>query len=186
MFKVTWDVAAAEKAGYEHFMMKEICEEPKVIKDTIGPRIKNGRVVLDDIELTEEYVKNIGKIHIVACGTAYHAGVIAKYIIEKTARIPVEVDVASEFRYRDPIVTDKDMAIIISQSGETLDTLFALREAKKKGARVLSIVNVVESTIARSRMTFYIPGRDRKLQLLQLRLIMHSFVHCTFDFGIGV
>ncbi|PQQ68328.1 glutamine--fructose-6-phosphate transaminase (isomerizing) [Acetivibrio saccincola] len=149
VFKVTWDVAAAEKAGYEHFMMKEICEEPKAIKDTIGPRIKNGRVVLDDIELTEEYVKNIGKIHIVACGTAYHAGVIAKYIIEKTARIPVEVDVASEFRYRDPIVTDKDMAIIISQSGETLDTLFALREAKKKGARVLSIVNVVESTIAR-------------------------------------
>ena len=149
VFKVTWDVAVAEKAGYEHFMMKEMCEEPKVIRDTIGPRIKNGKVVLDDIKLTQEDVKNIEKIHIVACGTAYHAGVVGKYIIEKTTRIPVEVDVASEFRYRDPIVTDKDLVIIISQSGETLDTLFALREAKKKGARVISIVNVVESTIAR-------------------------------------
>jgi glucosamine--fructose-6-phosphate aminotransferase (isomerizing) len=149
VFKVTWDVAVAEKAGYEHFMMKEMCEEPKVIRDTIGPRIKNGKVVLDDIKLTQEDVKNIEKIHIVACGTAYHAGVVGKYIIEKTTRIPVEVDVASEFRYRNPIVTDKDLVIIISQSGETLDTLFALREAKKKGARVISIVNVVESTIAR-------------------------------------
>jgi glucosamine--fructose-6-phosphate aminotransferase (isomerizing) len=149
VFKVTWDVAVAEKAGYEHFMMKEMCEEPKVIRDTIGPRVKNGKVVLDDIKLTQEDVKNIEKIHIVACGTAYHAGVVGKYIIEKTTRIPVEVDVASEFRYRDPIVTDKDLVIIISQSGETLDTLFALREAKKKGARVISIVNVVESTIAR-------------------------------------
>ena len=106
-------------------------------------------MVLDDIKLTQEDVKNIEKIHIVACGTAYHAGIVGKYIIEKTARIPVEVDVASEFRYRDPIVTDKDLVIIISQSGETLDTLFALREAKKNGARVLSIVNVVGSTIAR-------------------------------------
>ena len=149
VFKVTWDVDIAEKAGYEHFMMKEIYEEPKVIRDTMGPRVKNGKVVLDNIELTQEYVKNIERIHIVACGTAYHAGVVGKYIIEKTTRIPVEVDVASEFRYRDPIVTDKDLVIIISQSGETLDTLFALREAKKRGAIVLSIVNVIESTIAR-------------------------------------
>lgn len=149
VFKVTWDVGVAEKEGYEHFMMKEIYEEPKVIRDTIGPRIKNGKVVLDDIKLTQENVENIERIHIVACGTAYHAGVVGKYIIEKTTRIPVEVDVASEFRYRDPIVTNKDLVIIISQSGETLDTLFALREAKEKGAKIISIVNVVESTIAR-------------------------------------
>ncbi|MDQ2087350.1 glutamine--fructose-6-phosphate transaminase (isomerizing) [Herbivorax sp. ANBcel31] len=149
VFKVNWDVAAAEKAGYEHFMMKEMCEEPKVVRDTISPRIKEGKVELDSIKLTQEDVKGIEKIFIVACGTAYHAGVVGKYIIEETARIPVEVDVASEFRYRNPIVTDKNLVIIISQSGETLDTLFALRESKKKGARVLSIVNVVGSSISR-------------------------------------
>ncbi|TYQ15892.1 UNVERIFIED_CONTAM: glucosamine--fructose-6-phosphate aminotransferase (isomerizing) [Acetivibrio alkalicellulosi] len=149
VFKVTWDVASAEKSGYEHFMMKEMCEEPKAVRDTINPRIKDGNIVLDNIKLTDEDVKNIDKIYIVACGTAYHAGVVAKYIIEKTAKIPVEVDVASEFRYRDPLVTDRHLVIIISQSGETLDTLFALRESKKKGARVLSIVNVVGSSISR-------------------------------------
>lgn len=149
VFHVNWDVAAAEKGGYEHFMMKEMCEEPKVIKDTIHPRIKDGKIVLDDIKLTAEDLKNIDKIYIVACGTAYHAGVVGKYIIEKMAKIPVEVDVASEFRYRDPLVSDRNLVIIISQSGETLDTLAALREAKKRGARILSIVNVVGSSIAR-------------------------------------
>lgn len=149
VFKVNWDVTAAEKSGYEHFMMKEMCEEPKVIKDTINPRIKDGNIVLDNIKITPEDLKNIDKIYIVACGTAYHAGVVGKYIIEKMARIPVEVDVASEFRYRDPLITDRNLVIIISQSGETLDTLFALRESKKKGARVLSIVNVVGSSISR-------------------------------------
>jgi len=149
IFHVEWDVAAAEKSGYEHFMMKEICEEPKVVRDTVSPRIKDGRIVLDDIKITDEDLKNIGKIYIVACGTAYHAGVVGKYIIEKLARIPVEVEVASEFRYRDPLISNRDLAIIISQSGETIDTLFALREAKKKGARILSIVNVVGSSIAR-------------------------------------
>ncbi|WP_265443212.1 glutamine--fructose-6-phosphate transaminase (isomerizing) [Acetivibrio straminisolvens] len=149
VFKVNWDVAAAEKAGYEHFMMKEMCEEPKVVKDTINPRIKDGNIVLDNINITAEDLKDIDKIYIVACGTAYHAGVVGKYIIEKLARIPVEVDVASEFRYRDPLITDRNLVIIISQSGETIDTLFALRESKKKGARVLSIVNVVGSSIAR-------------------------------------
>jgi len=149
IFKVNWDVSSAEKSGYEHFMIKEIFEEPKVIKDTINPRIKDGKITLDNINLTAKDLEKIEKIYIVACGTAYHAGVVAKYLIEKLARIPVEVDVASEFRYRDPIINDKNLVIIISQSGETLDTLFALREAKKKGARVLSIVNVVGSSIAR-------------------------------------
>ena len=149
IFHVDWDVAAAEKSGYEHFMMKEMCEEPKVLRDTINPRIKDGRVVLDNIRITTEDLKNIDKVYIVACGTAYHAGVVGKYIIEKLARIPVEVDVASEFRYRDPLVNDRCLVIIISQSGETLDTLVALRESKKRGARILSIVNVVGSSIAR-------------------------------------
>ncbi len=149
VFHVDWDATAAEKSGYEHFMMKEMCEEPKVIKDTISPRIKDGMLVLDSVKLTAEDVAGIEKIYIVACGTAYHAGVVAKYAIERLARIPVEVDVASEFRYRDPIVSEKNLTIIISQSGETLDTLMALREAKKKGSKILSIVNVVGSSIAR-------------------------------------
>jgi glucosamine--fructose-6-phosphate aminotransferase (isomerizing) len=149
IFHVDWDVAAAEKSGYEHFMMKEMFEEPKVIRDTINPRIQDGRIVLDNIDITPEYLKGIEKIFIVACGTAYHAGMVGKYLIEKLARIPVETDVASEFRYRDPILNEKNLVIIISQSGETIDTLFALREAKKKGAKVLSIVNVIGSSIAR-------------------------------------
>lgn len=149
VYHVEWDVTAAEKSGYEHFMLKEMHEEPKVIKDTINPRIKDGSIRLDDISITPEQLKNIEKIYIVACGTASYAGMVGRYIIEKFARIPVEVDVASEFRYRDPIISDKNLVIIISQSGETLDTLFALRESKKKGARTLSIVNVVGSSIAR-------------------------------------
>ncbi len=149
IFHVDWDVAAAEKSGYEHFMMKEMCEEPKVLKDTIGPRIFDSNVVLDSIKIDKEYLEGIEKIFIVACGTACHAGMVGKYVIEKLARIPVEVDLASEFRYRDPMISDKNLVIIISQSGETIDTLFALREAKKKGARILSIVNVVGSSIAR-------------------------------------
>jgi glucosamine--fructose-6-phosphate aminotransferase (isomerizing) len=147
IFNVTWDAQSAEKGGYEHFMMKEMCEEPKVLRDTINPRIKDDKVVLDNINI--ENFNDIDKIYIVACGTAYHAGVVGKYIIEKLVRIPVEVDVASEFRYRDPLINEKSLAIIISQSGETIDTLFALREAKKKGAKTLSIVNVVGSSISR-------------------------------------
>ena len=148
-YHVTWDVEAAEKGGFEHFMMKEMCEEPRVVKDTLSPRIKNGEILLDDISLTAEHLDNIDKIYIVACGTAYHAGVVGKYVIEKFARIPVEVDVASEFRYRNALVSARTLVIIISQSGETLDTLVALKESKKLGARVLSIVNVVGSSIAR-------------------------------------
>ena len=145
---IEWDIEAAEKGGYEHFMMKEICEQPKAVRDTIAPRIRNGRVVLDDITLTAEQLGNFTKICIVACGTAYHVGVVAKYAFEELLRIPVEVDVASEFRYRKPIIDERTLMIIISQSGETADTLAALREAKRAGCRVLSIVNVVGSTIA--------------------------------------
>ena len=145
---IEWDIEAAEKGGYEHFMMKEICEQPKAVRDTIAPRIRNGRVVLDDITLTAEQLKSFTKICIVACGTAYHVGVVAKYAFEELLRIPVEVDVASEFRYRKPIIDERTLMIIISQSGETADTLAALREAKRAGCRVLSIVNVVGSTIA--------------------------------------
>ena len=149
VFHVNWDVASAEKGGFEHFMMKEIFEEPAVIRSTISSRIKNNEIVLDQFELTDDMIKNCEKINIIACGTAYHAGVIGKYVIEKLAHIPVEVDVASEFRYRDPIVNEKQITIVISQSGETLDTLMAMREAKKKGSRILGIVNVVGSSIAR-------------------------------------
>mgnify|MGYP000993832892 CR=1 FL=1 len=149
VFHVEWDVAAAEKSGYEHFMMKEMCEEPKVLKDTISPRVKDDMVILDNIEISPEYLQGIEKIFMVACGTAFHACMVGKYLMEKLARIPVETDLASEFRYRDPIMSSKNLVIIISQSGETIDTLFALREAKRKGAKVLSIVNVVGSSIAR-------------------------------------
>ena len=146
--RIEWDVDAAEKGGYEHFMMKEIFEQPEALRKTIQPRMKDGKITLGDIELTEEQVRNIQKIYIVACGTAYHVGVVAKYAFEKLLRIPVETDVASEFRYRDPLIDEKTLVIIISQSGETADTLAALREAKNRGAKVLSIVNVVGSTIA--------------------------------------
>lgn len=149
VFHVDWDVTSAEKGGYEHFMMKEMFEEPSVIKATLGPRIQNNDISLDKFNLTDEMIENCEKINIIACGTAYHAGVIGKYAIEKLARIPVEVDVASEFRYRDPMVNNKQITIVISQSGETLDTLMAMREAKKKGSRILAIVNVVGSSIAR-------------------------------------
>ena len=147
-FHVDWDISAAEKGGFEHFMAKEIMEQPKALRDTINPRIKDGRVVLDDITLTEEDIKSISKIVIIACGSAYHVGVVAKYVLEKLTRIPVEVDLASEFRYRAPIIDDSVLTLVISQSGETADTLAAMREARKLGARLLSIVNVVGSTIA--------------------------------------
>ncbi len=145
---VEWDVDAAEKGGYEHFMMKEIFEQPEALRKTISPRIREGRIVLDDITLTAEELKNVSKVFIVACGTSYHVGVVAKYAFEKLLKLPLEVDVASEFRYRDPILDEHTLVIIISQSGETADTLAALRMAKQRGARVLSIVNVVGSTIA--------------------------------------
>ena len=146
---IDWDANAAEKGGYEHFMLKEIYEQPKTITDTISPRIKNGDIVIDELNMTDEEIKAVKKIYIVACGSAYHTGVTAKYIIEGLVRIPVEVDVASEFRYRNPILEEGTMVVVISQSGETADTLAALREAKARGFKVLGIVNVVGSSIAR-------------------------------------
>lgn len=146
--QVEWDVAAAEKGGYEHFMMKEICEQPEALRKTISPRLREGRVVLDDISLSREDIENFSRVYIVACGTSYHVGAVAKYAFEKLLRLPIEVDVASEFRYRDPVLDERSLVIIISQSGETADTLAALRETKRQGARTLAIVNVVGSTIA--------------------------------------
>lgn len=144
-----WDIEAAEKGGYEHFMLKEIHEQPTAIRNTINSRIKDGLPNLDEEGLTEEVLNGFNNIFIVACGTAMHAGVVGKYVIESLVRVPVIVDIASEFRYRNPILTDKDLVIIISQSGETADSLAALRLAKKIGAKTLSVVNVVGSSIAR-------------------------------------
>jgi len=151
VFKVTWDVAAAEKGGYDHFMLKEIFEQAKVVKDTLMPRLPEdqNRVVLDDIKLSKKELENINKIYIVACGTAYYAGIVGKYLLERIARVPVVAEVASEFRYRDPVIDENTLMIVLSQSGETADTLAALRLAKQGGARVIAIVNVVGSSIAR-------------------------------------
>lgn len=150
IMKVNWSIEDAEKGGYDHFMLKEIHEQPKAVEETLLRRIdEDGKIKLDGISLTEEDVKNFSKVYIVACGTAYHAGMLGKYVIEKMARIPVEIDVASEFRYRNPVIDEKTLFIAISQSGETLDTLAALREAKSHGARILSVCNVVGSSVAR-------------------------------------
>lgn len=147
--RIEWDVNAAEKGGYEHFMLKEMYEQPKAITDTFSPRIKEGKIVIDELGMTDEDIQAIQKIMIVACGSAYHTGVTSKYIFEGLARIPVEVDLASEFRYRNPILGEGTLVIVISQSGETADSLAALRQAKQQGAKVLGIVNVVGSSIAR-------------------------------------
>ncbi|MBN7773853.1 glutamine--fructose-6-phosphate transaminase (isomerizing) [Clostridium aminobutyricum] len=150
VFHVTWDAESAEKEGYEHFMLKEIHEQPKGLYETLTRRIEeDGSIKLDGINLSKEDIENFDKVFIVACGTAYHAGLVGKFVIENLAKIPVEIDVASEFRYRDPFVNERTLFIAISQSGETLDTLAALREAKRKGARILSVVNVVGSSVAR-------------------------------------
>ena len=149
LVKIDWDVNAAEKGGYEHFMLKEMYEQPKAIADTFSPRLKDGKIVIEELNMSPEEIREVGKIVIVACGSAYHTGVTAKYVFEGLARIPAEVDLASEFRYRDPILDERTLVVIISQSGETADSLAALREAKRKGARVLGIVNVVGSSIAR-------------------------------------
>ena len=146
---IDWDINAAEKGGYEHFMLKEMYEQPQTVRDTLSPRIKDGSIFIEELGMSDEEIREIRKIHIVACGSAYHAGVTAKYVFEGMARIPVEVDLASEFRYRNPILSEDEIVIVISQSGETADSLAALREAKKKGVKTLGIVNVVGSSIAR-------------------------------------
>ncbi|MBA2940264.1 glutamine--fructose-6-phosphate transaminase (isomerizing) [Paenibacillus sp. CGMCC 1.16610] len=151
MFHVDWDIVTAEKAGFDHFMLKEIYDQPKAYRDTMGSRIATDglKVTLNELSITAEAIRNINRVHIVACGTAYHAGMVGKYVIEKMARIPVETDVASEYRYRSPIITKDTLVIVVSQSGETADTLAALREAKRCGAHVLAITNVVGSSVAR-------------------------------------
>ncbi len=145
---VDWKIDSAEKNGYEHFMMKEIMEQPKVMEDTISPRISDMKIKLDNIEFSEEYLNNLNKVCIVACGSAYHVGCVAKYFMEKLIQKTIEVDLASEFRYRQPVIDKNTLVIIISQSGETADSIAALREAKLKGARILSVVNVMGSSIA--------------------------------------
>ncbi len=147
--RIEWDVNAAEKGGYEHFMLKEMYEQPKAVMDTFSPRIKGKRIEIEELGMTDEEICNIQKIMIIACGSASHVGHTSKYILEGLSRIPVEVDMASEFRYRNPILNENTLVVVISQSGETADTLAALREAKKMGARTLGIVNVVGSSIAR-------------------------------------
>ena len=149
MSTVEWDITAAEKGGYEHFMLKEIFEQPKAVRDTIHPRIRNNDIVIDELNMNIEDICKLKKIYIVACGSAYHTGVTGKYVIEDIARIAVEVDLASEFRYRNPLIEEDSLTIIISQSGETADSLAALREAKRQGCKVLGIINVVGSSIAR-------------------------------------
>ena len=146
---IDWDVSAAEKGGYAHFMFKEIMEQPEAVRKTVSPRIKDGRVCFEELSLDRDYIRSLKKIFIVACGSSYHVGVVAKYNLERLLRRPVDVMLASEFRYADPLVDKDTLVIVISQSGETLDTMAALREAKKLGARILSVVNVVGSSIAR-------------------------------------
>ena len=155
--EIQWDAAAAEKGGYEHFMLKEIHEQPKAVQDTIGAYVKKrDTLIFSETGLTDEKLASLKRIYIIACGSAYHVGMVGKYVIESMAKIPVEVDVASEFRYRDPILVEDSMVVIISQSGETADSLAALRLAKDRNVPVLSVVNVVGSSIAReSDYTLY-------------------------------
>ena len=146
---IDWEISAAEKGGYPHFMLKEIMEQPEAMRRAISPRVKDGRIVFDGLQLDKAELENLRNIAIIACGSSYHVGMVGKYNLEALTRIPVEVTLASEFRYADPIVSEKTLVLVISQSGETLDTMAALREAKARGARILSIVNVVGSSIAR-------------------------------------
>ena len=146
---IEWDAEAAEKAGFEHFMMKEIHEQPKAVSDTINSVVKDGKIDLSEVGLDEDTIRNVSQIYIVACGSAYHVGMAAQYVFEDLARIPVRVELASEFRYRNPILDKNGLAIIVSQSGETADSLAALRECKARGIRTLAIVNVIGSSIAR-------------------------------------
>ena len=151
VFEVNWNAEAAEKGGYEHFMLKEIHEQPRAVRETMSARLAkdNSAIVMDELKWNKEYLESFHKIFIVACGTAYHAGLVGKYYIEKLVRIPVEVDIASEFRYRSPIIDERTLTIVVSQSGETSDTLAALKESKRLGAKTLAITNVVGSSIAR-------------------------------------
>ena len=161
---VEWDISAAEKGGYAHFMFKEIMEQPDAVRKTVAPRIKEDRIVFDELKLDEAYIRGMKKIFIVACGSSYHVGMVGKYNLERLIRIPVDVMLASEFRYADPLVDEGTLVIVISQSGETLDSMAALRKARDLGARILSIVNVVGSSIARESDHVLYTWDDKSLQ----------------------
>ncbi|MCI5857010.1 MAG: glutamine--fructose-6-phosphate transaminase (isomerizing) [Agathobacter sp.] len=186
---IDWDINAAEKNGYEHFMLKEIYEQPKVVRDTISPRVRDGKIEIEELGMTDEEIRAIKRLYIVACGSAYHTGVTNKYVFEGLARIPVEVDVASEFRYRNPILEKDSLVIIISQSGETADSLAALRLAKERGCTTLGIVNVVGSSIAREadKVMYTWAGPEISVattkayscQLVALYLLALKFAHAN-------
>ena len=183
---VDWDVSAAEKGGYAHFMLKEIMEQGEAVRKTISPRIKDGRIFIEELAGMEEYLEGLRKICIVACGSAFHVGMVGKYVLERLLRIPVDAYLASEFRYSEPLLGDDTLVIVISQSGETLDSMAALREAKKRGSKVLSIVNVVGSSIAReSDITLYtwagpeIAVAPTKAYTTQMALLILLGVYCA-------
>ena len=186
--EITWDVEAASKAGYDHFMLKEIYEQPNGVKETLIRRLNsNGEIQLDDIKMTKEDLDKINRVYIVACGTAYHAGLVGKFAIEKFAHIPVITDIASEFRYRDPFIDDKTLLILVSQSGETADTLASLRYAKEKGARILSITNVVGSSIARESDDVFYTWAGPEISVASTKAYttqLVSFYMIALDFAI--
>ncbi|GIM33841.1 glutamine--fructose-6-phosphate transaminase (isomerizing) [Paraclostridium bifermentans] len=186
--EITWDVEAASKGGYEHFMLKEIYEQPNGVKETLVRRLnENGEIHLDDIKMTKEDLENINRVYIVACGTAYHAGLIGKFAIEKFAKIPVITDIASEFRYRDPFIDDKTLLILVSQSGETADTLASLRYAKERGARILSVTNVVGSSIARESDDVFYTWAGPEISVASTKAYttqLVSFYMIALDFAI--
>ncbi|OSB07847.1 glutamine--fructose-6-phosphate transaminase (isomerizing) [Paraclostridium bifermentans] len=186
--EITWDVEAASKGGYEHFMLKEIYEQPNGVKETLVRRLnEKGEIHLDDIKMTKEDLDNINRVYIVACGTAYHAGLIGKFAIEKFAKIPVITDIASEFRYRDPFIDDKTLLILVSQSGETADTLASLRYAKERGARILSVTNVVGSSIARESDDVFYTWAGPEISVASTKAYttqLVSFYMIALDFAI--
>lgn len=187
---IDWDMGAAEKGGYEYFMLKEIYEQPKAVGDTLNPRVKDGKIQIEELNLTDEQIRKIRKIYMIGCGSAYHTAVTAKYVVEGLARIPVEVDLASEFRYRNPIFEEDSLAIVISQSGETADTLAALREAKNHGVRTLGIVNVVGSSIAREADSVFYTWAGPEIAVATTKaystqLIAHYLLALKFAFVRG-
>ena len=186
--EITWDVEAASKAGYDNFMLKEIYEQPSGVKETLIRRLNSdGEIQLDDIKMTKEDLDKINRVYIVACGTAYHAGLVGKFAIEKFAHIPVITDIASEFRYRDPFIDDKTLLILVSQSGETADTLASLRYAKEKGARILSVTNVVGSSIARESDDVFYTWAGPEISVASTKAYttqLVSFYMIALDFAI--
>lgn len=186
--EITWDVEAASKGGYEHFMLKEVYEQPNGVKETLIRRLNtNEEIQLDDIKMTKEDLDKINKVYIIACGTAYHAGLVGKFAVEKFAKIPVETDIASEFRYRDPFVDENTLVILVSQSGETADTLASLRYAKDRGARILSVTNVVGSSIARESDDVFYTWAGPEISVASTKAYttqLVSFYMIALDFAI--